>query len=240
MSTHLEELDWKPSSVAAAERHSLLRQPARAVTVLGAGLIVVGSLLSWASGVDSMHSAVSFRATEGQGDGVWLFAFGVALIVLTLSRSAAESRSRTVQLAPMLMAVCAALIWITADRSSREMVDMWIRAGGTGSQTVVVTMVAAAILLATAGTVWLELRRPSEIGVETGDLRTELGLTRRSVAETVLAGVGAVAGISLGLAAGLYVTGGAIWSVGILIVTGIAGLTLGFYLGLRVGRFLFR
>jgi predicted membrane protein len=240
MSGRLNDLDWKPSSVATTERRTLLREPARAVTVLAALGIVVGSLLPWATGVDSVQHAVGFRPTEGQGDGVWLFAFGIALIILTLSRNAAESRSRTVQLAPILVAICAGLIWITADRSSQDVVDFWIQGGGTGSKTPVVLAVAGSILVAIAGGVWLELRRPAAIRAETGPLVAELGLTRRSVAETVGAGVGAVAGITLGLAVGLYLTGGAIWSVGILIVTGIAGLALGYYLGLRVGRYFFR
>jgi hypothetical protein len=236
----LKDLDWTPRSVSSAERASLIREPARAIAALGAVLIVVGSLLPWASGVDQTGANVNFRATEGQGDGVWLFVFGVALVALTLSRGAAESRSRTIQLAPILIAICAGLIWITADRSSREVVDQWIRDGGTGSQTAAVTIVAAGILLAAAGAIWLDLRRPREIRGETGSLQTELGITRRSVAETIGSALGAIVGLSAGLAGGLYLTGGAIWSVGILIVTGIAGLTLGFYLGRRLARLLFR
>jgi hypothetical protein len=237
MSIRPEDLDWKPSSAAGPQPRGLIREPARAVTVLAAVLIVVGSLLPWASGVDQTGSAVSFRATEGQGDGVWMLVFGLALIVLTLSRGAAESRSRTVQLAPMLIAVCAALIWITADRTSHEVVDQWIRDGGTGSQTPMGSTVAAAILLAAAGSAWLELRRSPEIRAQTGDLRKELGLTWRNVAETLGAVIGAGIGMALGLAAGVYLTNSAIWGIGILIVTGIAGLGIGSFLGLRVARY---
>ncbi len=73
-----------------------------------------------------------FSGLGGSGDGVVLLLTSLGAGLLTVHRTPATSRVRTVRLLPAILVALAALTWINGYRASLLEIAAWERRGGTG------------------------------------------------------------------------------------------------------------
>ncbi len=235
MPTGLDDLNWKPPSTAGQADVPLYRRPVRALMTAAAFVLVVTSLFPWAEGADSTGAALSIRPTQGTAEGVWMIPLAIALIVLCLNRSLADSRSRSVQLAPMVIAAVTVVLWVTCERTARDAIALWVSENGSGEETILVPTCAAAIVVIALCAVWLYARRPAIIRSGTVGVAQEWPISRRVVLEGAGAVLGGITGATLGVVGGLTLTrspGGAL----LLILAVPIGVVLGGRIGGAVVR----
>jgi hypothetical protein len=216
---------WEPST-DRSRGPRLIRQPLRLALVVGSGLVIVGSLLSWADGQLPGRIAVDFSPTTSP-DGVILPILAAGAIALGLNEGVAESRTRTLQAALAVLGVLAVLIWISAlGSANREIVD-WQRQHGTGTIGPGIWLAAVGVvLLAVCGTI-LSLQAWRTNGAA-GD-PSDVTVTRRSVARAATEVAGGVVGLVGGIVLGLVIAGPpglAVMALG-SILGGAAGLAAG-------------
>ena len=97
---------WEP--VKARQFSSLLLTPARVIVAVGAAIAMMAGLLPWAEGVAPAlrgFEPVFFSGLGGAGDGVMLILVAFGAGALTLHRTPATSRVRTVRLMPAILVV---------------------------------------------------------------------------------------------------------------------------------------
>jgi hypothetical protein len=204
----------------------LIREPVRFALVVGGGLAVAGSFVSWADGVLPGGTAVAFSPTTSP-DGVILPILAAVGIGLALSEGVAESRIRTLQAALAVVGVIAVLIWISALGSANREIDDWQRQHGTGTIGAGIWLAAAGVaLLVVCGTiVSLRAWRTNGAAVDPSDVV----VTRRSVARASIEVAGGVAGFIGGIVLGLAIAGPpglALMALGSML-GGAAGLAAG-------------
>jgi hypothetical protein len=238
MSGRLDKLNWQASAGPTAPPASRLRDPARVLATVGALAMIVGCLLPWAAGVDGRNQRVAFGANDGTADGVFIIVVAIFVLIMTLDRGVAETRSRTLQLGPFVTTIVAALIWLGGVRSSGFAIDAWIDSGGSGGHAPGLWLTIAGIVVAAIGSGWIHLRRSPEIRAQTVSVREEWDLTRRGVSEAVAGMVGAVVGAALGLAIAVAVAG----SLGVLLMVILcaAGFVFGMQAAVLVVRWVER
>jgi hypothetical protein len=234
MSSGLDKLNWQARAGPAAPPASRLRDPARLLATLGALTMMVGCLMPWATGVDGRNQRVAFGANDGTADGVFIIVAAIFVLIMTLDRGVAETRSRTLQLGPSVASVIAALIWVGGLRSSGFAIEAWIDSGGSGGHAIGLWLTITGIVVAAIGTGWIHLRRSPEIRVETVSLREEWDLTRRGVSEAIAGMVGAGVGAAVGLAIAVAVAG----SLGVLLMVILCAA--GFVFGMQLAVLLVR
>ncbi len=194
---------WEP--VKAKRFSSLLLTPARVMVAIGAACAMVAGMLPWAEGVAPAHRGfepVFFSGLGGAGDGVMLIAVAFGAGALTLHRTPATSRVRTVRLVPAILVILAVMTWLSGRRAALAEIGAWEVRGGTGQLAPGLWLAGLGILLMVAGTLWLlpEVIRWQRRSDDPGDL---VAVGPRLVAE-VGAGIvgmflGGVAGITLAL-----------------------------------------
>ena len=217
-------LDRTHRPIDMAPETPVLRQPARLILAAGAAVVIVGCFLPWAVGRETAYSRlVSHRTFEGTIDGIYLLVAAILLFARALTRGVDRSESRTFQLAPLVVAGLAAVVWISGEQAARAAVAGWERTGGEGRVTDAPAITLAGILVAGAAALWLEIRRPSEIRDDTPSLVAEWELSRSKLVVFVAGVLGAVGG---GLGAMLLGTAVLGWQgmVITLLLTLFAGL----------------
>ena len=225
-----EWMRWQPSG-----RHGRLAAfvltPARLVVGAGAALALLGGFMPWADGTAPGlrgFEPVFFSGLGGAGDGLMIVVLAGATGFLTLHRTPALARVRTVRLAPALLVALAAITWANGYRATLVEIAAWGRRGGSGAIAPGLWLVAIGIVLMAAGTIWLlpaAIRWRSEAG-DPGDIVT---VRARDVAVVAASIAGVVPGAALGIAIGLELTGPMI--IGTLAFGAIIGGMLGAYAG---------
>jgi hypothetical protein len=224
-----EWMAWQPTR--GKRFSSLLLTPARVAVGIGAAMAVVAGFMPWAEGMAPAFRGfepVFFSGLGGAGDGLVLVIVSAATAALTLHRTPATSRIRSVRLAPAILVLLAGMTWVTGYRAAHEEIEAWGRRGGTGQIAPGMWLAGVGILLMAAGTAWLlpavirwERRRddPSDLVV----------VGPRQVGE-VLAGVaGTLIGGALGVNVALSLTGPTL--VGAIALFAVFGGLLGAYAG---------
>jgi hypothetical protein len=214
----------------------MLPTPARITVGIGSLMTIVAGFMPWAEGQAPAHSGfepVFFSGLGGAGDGVVLLLTSLGAGLLTLHRTPATSRVRTVRLLPSILVALAALTWINGYRAALLEIAAWERRGGTGGIAPGMWIAAAGIGLMAVGTVVL-LPEVIRWRREAGDPSDVVTVGVRDVAEVV----GGIAGVLLGGWAGVV---GAIALLGPTLVGSIAlgvifGGLLGAYAGAWAGR----
>jgi hypothetical protein len=224
-----EWMAWEPTR--GRRFASLLLTPARVTVGIGAAMAVLAGFLPWADGVAPTFRGmepVFFSGLGGAGDGLVLVVVSAATAGLTLHRTPALSRTRSIRLAPALLVILAALTSVTGYRAALAEIEAWGRRGGTGQIAPGMWLAAIGIALMAAGTTWLlpavirwERRADDPLDLVTVGPREVAG---------VLAGLaGALVGGALGVIVALSVTGPTL--VGAIALLAVFGGLLGAYAG---------
>lgn len=229
-----EWMRWQP--VKAKRFASLVPTPARVLVAAGAAVAVLAGLVPWADGVAPGRTGfepVTYSVLGGAGDGVMLIVVSLGAAALTLHRTPAEARTRTVRLLPAVLVALAAFTWVNGRRAAEMAVEDWALRGGSGGPAAGMWMAAAGILAMAAGTLWL---LPSVVRWEQrdGDPDVLLTFSWPAVVELAAGGIGLLVGAVVGMNAGLELTGPTI--VGTIFLGAVFGGLLGAYLATRGAR----
>ena len=220
-----EWMRWQPTK--ARRFSSMLLEPARIVVGVGAAMAFIGGFMPWADGTVPGLSGMGpefFSGLGGAGDGLVVILLSGIVGVLTLHRTPAQSRVRTVRLLPAIFVWLIAMSWISGYRAASDAIDSWAHRGGHGSIAPGLWLVGLGIVLMTAGTLYLlpPVLRWRSSSDDPGDL---LKVTWGGVAVFVAALVGIVVGAAFGIELGLSITFG-----------GLAGAYIGAWAMRRVIR----
>jgi hypothetical protein len=222
-----EWMRWQP--VRAKRFASFRLTPARLLVGAGAAMAVVAGLMPWADGVAPGRTGfepVTFSALGGAGDGVMLIAVSIAVAVLTLHHTPADSRTRTIRALPAVLVALAVFTWLNGRRAAEGAVEDWVTRGGSGGPAFGEWLAAAGVLAMAAGTLWL---LPSVVRWQQRDDDPDslLGFNGAALAELVAGAVGLVVGSVLGINLGIALTGPTI--VGTIFLGAVFGGLLGAY-----------
>jgi len=133
--TVAERLRWAPTPSGPPWR-TLIREPSRAIAILGAGLILVASLLPWGWAF-TRDGRVVVNGYDAAGDGAIMTVLSLILVWTLLNATMAEADTRAVQLVPVGLGAACALLWLVALRESDgPMAAFWVT--GIGAALVVV------------------------------------------------------------------------------------------------------
>jgi hypothetical protein len=206
-----ERLDeWMHWQATRSGRFSwMLLTPARATVGIGALMTFVAGFMPWAEGRAPGFAGIediSFSGLAGQGDGVVLILLSVAIGLLTVHRTPATSRVRTIRLLPAIFVVLAALTWFNGLRSSYLEIAAWERRGGEGSISIGLWLAGLGIALMIVGTLVLlpEVLRWKRRADDPVDLGRP-GV--RDIAELIGGIAGILVGGWLGIVLGISITG---------------------------------
>jgi hypothetical protein len=200
---------------------------------------MIGSIPVWATGYAPPAGPVQYSGFEGAGDSLILIALAFIAGAVTLSRSAANSTARVVQLVPLAAAIMGTLIWVIAQAESRAAVDEWLRRGGTGHQEIAIWVAGAGQFVVLGVSALIAVRRWMETpAVSFGRQRNEETLTWMSVVQAIGVVVGGIVGFAAGiLLAERYITSKPTL---LLLVAALVCAGLGGYLGSWVTHLVFR
>ena len=220
---------WEP--VKARRFSSLLLTPARVLVAVGAAISMVAGLLPWAEGMAPAHRGfepVFFSGLGGAGDGGMLILVAFGAGALTLHRTPALSRVRTVRLMPAILLVLAATTWLNGHRGALEEIGAWEVRGGSGQLAPGLWLAGLGILMMACGTLWLlpEVVRWQRRSDDPADLVT---VGPRLVAEVVAGVAGTFLGGVAGIALALSLTGPTL--VGTIALGAVFGGLVGAYVG---------
>jgi len=230
----IQKLSWRPAPATVVPQVPVWRDVPRVAFILAAICLVLGSLLPWAEGHEPMGGAVSFRATQGLGEGVILLAGAVMLLLLSRGRVMWETTSRTLQVLPIAFALIGAAMWLGIDNYARVLLVDWARRGGGGELTSIRWVAAMGLALTLIGSGWLERHRPPDVKKATGSLWQEWGLTRASSVTIAAALIFGLLGAAAGALAMVFVLG--MEAILLALIVGIFGLFAGIAAGVRLGR----
>ena len=125
--------DWMHWQGSRSGRLSwMLPTPARITVGVGSLMAMVAGFMPWAEGQAPAHNGfepVFFSGLGGSGDGVVLLLTSLGAGLLTVHRTPATSRVRTVRLLPAILIALAALTWINGYRASLLEIAAWERRG---------------------------------------------------------------------------------------------------------------
>jgi len=225
-----EWMRWQPTK--ARRFSSMLLEPARIVVGVGAAMAFIGGFMPWADGTVPGLSGMGpefFSGLGGAGDGLVVILLSGIVGVLTLHRTPAQSRVRTVRLLPAIFVWLIAMSWISGYRAASDAIDSWAHRGGHGSIAPGLWLVGLGIVLMTAGTLYLlpPVLRWRSSSDDPGDL---LKVTWGGVAVFVAALVGIVVGAAFGIELGLSITGSMV-IMGALALGATFGGLAGAYIG---------
>jgi hypothetical protein len=229
-----EWMAWEPTK--ARRFSSLLLTPPRVAAGIGAIMAVISGFMPWAAGTAPAlrgFEPVFFSGLGGAGDGVVLVVVSGVTAVLTLHRTPATSRVRSIRLAPAILILLAAFTWINGYRAAQDAIAAWELRGGTGAIAAGLWLAGIGILLMAAGTAWLlpEVIRWRSRTDDPADLVT---VGPRQVAEVLAALAGVLLGGIAGVAVALALTGPTL--VGTIALGAVFGGLLGAYGGSWAAR----
>jgi len=220
---------WEPTK--AKRFSSLLLTPARVAVGVGSAIAMVAGLLPWAEGVAPAHRGfepVFFSGLGGAGDGVMLILVALGAGALTLHRTPATSRVRTVRLMPAILVFLAAMTWLSGYRAALREIGAWEVRGGTGQLAPGLWLAGAGILVMAAGTLWLlpDVIRWQRRSDDPAEL---VKVGPRLIAEVVAGVGGTLLGGAAGIALALSLTGPTL--VGTIALGAVFGGLAGAYAG---------
>jgi hypothetical protein len=169
---------WEPTDLPADP--PLLLEPTRLAVFIGVLGFLAGAAVPWARGPQS--STPIFDQ-----DGVLMVIAAMLAVVLSLSRSAAESTTRTIQAAPAIVGALATAAWLSAYQSAVDLV----RAGNAAAHAAVWVLeptglalsgLGASIAAVALGVLSIRAWRANGTGQTAGDVR----LTRRSIVRALI------------------------------------------------------
>src|SRR5206468_6686641 len=99
--TVAERLRWAPTPSGPPWR-TLIREPSRAIAILGAVVIVIGSLLPWGWAF-TRDGRVVVNGYDAAGDGAIMSVLSVILVWALLNATMADADTRVVQLVPIAL-----------------------------------------------------------------------------------------------------------------------------------------
>jgi hypothetical protein len=224
-----EWMRWEPTK--AKRFSSLLLTPARVAVGVGSAIAMVAGLLPWAEGVAPAHRGfepVFFSGLGGAGDGVMLILVALGAGALTLHRTPATSRVRTVRLMPAILVFLAAMTWLSGYRAALREIGAWEVRGGTGQLAPGLWLAGAGILVMAAGTLWLlpDVIRWQRRSDDPAEL---VKVGPRLIAEVVAGVGGTLLGGAAGIALALSLTGPTL--VGTIALGAVFGGLAGAYAG---------
>jgi hypothetical protein len=118
---------WRPESTPPIPRTPpLLAERARLLTFVGCVLLVVATLVQpYAEGseFEGTRSQISIDSVPDAG---YLITLGVILAIVIVSRGAAESHLRIIQVAPFVLALTCLVIWWQIVRQLATTIDGWL------------------------------------------------------------------------------------------------------------------
>jgi len=148
----------RPTTPDFEPEPSRLRDPARALILVGAAVAIVASPLPWLVRVGNPPPQ-TVTGWSGVADGFFLAVAAVGLAVLAWSRSAGDSPSILLRALPAVLGAVSVAFGVGAVRSMDNRIHIWEREGATGvHQPALWVFLVGAALLAVGGT-WLGLRR---------------------------------------------------------------------------------
>jgi hypothetical protein len=233
---HLDE--WMHWKATRARRFSwMVLSPARATVGIGALMAVIAGFMPWAEGHAPGHSGIEsvfFSGLAGQGDGVVLILTAAAAGLLTVHRTPATSRVRTIRILPSIFVALAALTWINGLRGSLAEIAAWERRGGQGGIAPGLWLAGLGIVLMAVGTIVLlpeviRWRRHADDPVDLGKPGA------RDIAEIIGGCVGILVGGWLGIVFGLSLIGQTV-VMGAIALGAVFGGLGGAYAGAWIGR----
>jgi hypothetical protein len=212
------------------------RQPLRVAVTVGFVITAVSSALPWIEGTSGFGGPVSFNGYVRSADGGFLATFGIVLVVLAMSRGAAEGSSAAVRLLPGLVGVVLVFLVVTAHLNAGTELRAIGFEGGEATTTVFFWLATGGALLMAAAGVALTLMDRVRRGpwFRAADLR--LALRRQRLVPAAGAVVGAVAGFASVLFVGARTLESAL--VLAFVVAALIGAIGGGWLGYSVGRWL--
>ena len=225
-----EWMRWQPTG-RRSRLSSFLVTPPRVIVGVGAALAVVGGFMPWGEGVAPGRTGfepVFFSGLAGAGDGITMVILAALAGLLTLHRTPATSRVRTVRLAPAALVFLAAITWANGYRAVLNEVAAWARRGGSGGPAPGLWLVAVGVLLMAVGVLWL-LPPALHWKAAAGDPADLVTVRPRDVAVAVAAIAGTILGGAVGILVGLALTGPLI--VGTLAFGAVFGGLFGAYGG---------
>lgn len=222
---------WWATPTGQRRGPTLIRQPLRLALVIGGGLTIVGSFVSWADGQLPGGGSVEFSAMTSP-DGVILPIVAAGAIGLALSDGVVASRTRTLQVALAILGGVAMLVWISAFGGANLQIADWQRQLGTGQIGPGIWLAAVGVaILAVSGTI-LSIRAWRTNGAA-GD-PSGVVITRASVIRATLEVTGGVVGFVGGLIVGLAAAGP--YGLALMAFGSTIGGAAGLAVGNRIGR----
>lgn len=211
----------------------MLPEPARVITGVGAAAAVLAGFMPWAEGRAPGRTGfedVFFTGLDGAGDGIVLILLAAVTGLLTLHRTPATSRVRSLRLAPAVLVGLAVATWMTGHRAALAAIEAWGRRGGQGDIAPGLWLAAAGIVVMAAGSAWLlpPVLRWRTAADDPGDLVT---IRRRDIVEAAGGLAGTFLGSIAGVAAAIAITGPTI--IGMIALGAVFGGLLGAYAGAR-------
>jgi hypothetical protein len=185
--------------------------------------------MPWAEGQAPAHSGfepVFFSGLGGAGDGFVLLLTSLGAGLLTLHRTPATSRVRTVRLLPAVFVALAALTWINGYRAAVAELLAWERRGGSGQLAPGLWIALAGIVLMAAGTAVL-LPEVIRWRRQAGDPTDVVSVGPREIAEVG----GGIAGVLVGG------WGGVVGAIALLGPTLVGSIALGAIFGGLAGAY---
>lgn len=232
----IRRLAERPAPVVT-RRPSPLRDPPRALIVVGGLLAIVASPLPWLTRIGN-PPAETRTGWSGTADGFLLAVVAIVLIALALSRGAGSSRSRGLRLMPAGLGALAAVLGFGSLRALENQVDLWERGGATGVYEPWVFVAVAGAGIVAAGGVWLGIRQSLQ-PMGPRDPTDTFRITRAGVASVALGGLGVLVG-SVGAALVVLNSGLNDVAMSMPLLFGILiGSLFGGYVGDRVARIVF-
>jgi hypothetical protein len=221
---------WDPP-VDGPRGPRLIRQPLRLALVVGAGLAVIGSFLSWANGQLPGPTPVDFSPMN-TADGLLLPIVAGLSVWLALSESVAASRTRTLQAALAILGVVGLLSWLSALGSANRTVAAWVARGGAGEIGLGIWLAAVGVALMAVPGAILSIRAWRTNGAA-GD-PTDVVITRRSIIRATTEMAAGVIGLVGGIVLGLDVSGPS--GLALMAFGSMFGGSLGLWIGNRLAR----
>jgi hypothetical protein len=198
-------------------------------------MAVIAGLMPWAEGVSpgpGGFEPVFFSGTGGAGDGVVIVLTALGAGFLTVHRSPATSRVRTIRLLPAILVTLAAFSWVNGFRAAGLEVEAWVRRGGHGGMAPGLWLAALGIGLMAIGTARL-LPAVIRWRAAHGDPSDLVEVTAGGVARVAAAVLGTILGGALGVSLTVGLT--PIPLIGLIALGAVFGGLGGLYAGALAG-----
>ena len=223
-----EQFRWKPEDLAPTGRPPLILEPLRLALVTGTVVGLAGAAIPWAHGQTGL-GVVAFKPLF-ENDGVLLVGAAILAVGLTLSRNAADSRTRTLQALLGVAGAVAVLAWLSAVQTRDALLhrrnELWSGDGDTG---MVVAGAGIAVMAIAAFALTVDAWRRNGADPSPEDLRLTPRVMLRVVVEIAAGILGLVAGIVLTLNVGPY-------AIFLMVFAALIGGGAGLALGQRLAR----